>query len=491
MEMTFFLRRVGAAFAAFDERLGRFRLLIGALLAAAFSGGFALLSVYAGPIYNLNDIGTFQNRVIFILMAAAVYALLLMLTTALSRGSVYRMALRQAIVSAGMMILLVGINQKTYFYIENTQALVRAMDASGLGALAGFETGFSAPAATLLYLVTRGPVYDMYSVKLMCIAAFLVLCLLAAYAADRRGVGMRAEALLALCVILPAGFMSAACTALPDGVCTALLAASLALALHPKDCRVMKRASALLYGLSLAMSGLALYALPVYALLAYRRRMSAKELAASLAVPVLCCVPAVLAGVPAAEAFLSLVKANFALPPYAAGAPNALSMIPRAAVEEMPAVFQLSKLPAMDTVTNAQPYYTQAHFDVTALGFAITGIAVYGGMCAWLWRNEEMTGMAKAFALTLCALLVCPGATNGAWIAAGVMSLYAIVGERRLRLPACLTVFAVCGAAAYPMLGETLLPMILAFALCLCALLMAVGVLPTSLEEAKNTENGW
>ena len=78
--MTFFLRRVGAAFAAFDERLGRFRLLIGALLAAAFSGGFALLSVYAGPIYNLNDIGTFQNRVIFILMAAAVYALLLMLT---------------------------------------------------------------------------------------------------------------------------------------------------------------------------------------------------------------------------------------------------------------------------------------------------------------------------------------------------------------------------------------------------------------------------
>lgn len=486
MEMTFFMRRVRAFFAALDERMQKYRLLLGALFALLLAGGFALMSVYAGPIYNLNDIGTFKNRVLFILMTAAVYALLLVLAAALHRGSVYRMFLRQMIVTAGLLILLVGINQKTYFYNENMQPLIRAMDAQGLGAMAGWKTNLSVPAMTLMYLVTRGPVYDMYSVKLLCIAAFLLLCLLTAFAADRRGMGLRADALLALCVILPAGFISAGCTALLDVVCAALLAASLTLALREKDCRWGMRAAAAIYGCALAMSGLALYALPVFAYLALNRRMTAREPIAALVIPVLACVPAVLAGVPVGEAMLSLLKANFALPEYAAGAPNMLSMIPRAVVEEMPGIFMLEKLPAIDAVTNAQPYYTQGHFEITALGFAIAGIAIYGGMCAWLWQKKEMTGTAKVFALTLCALIVCPGATNGAWIAAGLMSLYAICDEKALRLPACLVLFAVCGSALYPMLKETLLPMIAAFVLCLCALLMILEIIPTTLSVKEN-----
>lgn len=485
MQATFLLRRVGSFFAALDDRLSRYRLLIGGAIALLLSGGFALMSVFAGPIYNLNDIGTFKIRALFIVMTATVYALLLIVTAALHRGSVYRMLLRQLIVTAGLMILLMGINQKTFFYNECIQPLIRAMDAGGLGAAAGWETNLSAPAMTLLYLITRGPVYDMYSVKLLCIGCFLLLCLLTARMADRKDMGLRADALLALCVILPQGFMSFGCTGLLDVVCVALLAAALALALGGEG-RIAMRAAAAMYGFALSMSGLALYALPVFALLAANRRMSARELAAALAIPVLACVPAMLSGMPAGEALLSLLRANLSLPEYAAGAPGLLSLIPRAEVTEMPIIWWLERLPEYDAATNAQPYYTQEHFEIAALGISVSGIAIYGGVCAWLWQKNDMSKTAKAFALTLSALIVCPGITNGAWIAAGLLSLYAIFADKALRLPACMVLFAASCAAVYPMTEEILLPLAAAFALCLCALLMATGILPTTIHPEES-----
>lgn len=478
MWMTNLLRRLTAAFSAINERLARLRLPLGAAVSAALAAGFALMSVYAGPIYNLNDIGGFGNRAVFIVMAAAVYFALLLLTAALCRGGVWRMLLRQMIVTAGMMILLTGINQKTYFYVDVTQPLVRAMDASGLGAYADFGGNLSAPAAALVYLITRGPVYDMYSVKLVCIAAYLLLGLLALYAADRAGLGMRAEALLALCMILPQGFMSAGCSALMDGVCAALLAVSLALLAGKENSPAVRRACAALYGLALAMSGFALYALPAYAYAAHKGRISAKELAAAFALPVLLCVPAIASGVPVGQAVSSLLRANLGLGEYASGAPGMFSLVPRAQVTEMPIIWWMNNLPAIDAATNAQPYYTQQHFEIASLGFAFAGAAMYAGVAAWLWQKKEMKPLVRVFALVLTALMVCPGATNGAWLLAGVLSLYAVFAERSLRLPACMVLFSVCCSAVYPMTEEVLLPMAAAFALNLCALLIALEMIP-------------
>lgn len=488
MEMIYLLRRLRAAFVSLDERLARLRFWIGAAAAALLAAGFALLSVNHGPLQNLNDIGGFANRAVFIVLVCGAYFLLLLLTAAIHRGNIYRLLLREMIVTAGLIILLTGINQKTYFYTQNIQPLIRAMDGAGLCALAGWETNLSAPAAALLYLITRGPVYDMYMVKLVCIAAFMFLGLLAMHAADKKGLGLRAEALLALCLIVPAGFMSAACTALPDTVGIALMAASLFFALDQKECRVRKWAAAILYGLSLCVSGFALYALPVYAVLIYKKRMTTEQMACAGAIALAACLPAIACGVSVQEAFLSLLNANFALPEYAAGSPGMFSMIPRALVEETPEMFQLQRLAGIDAQTYAQPFYTQAHFEQAALGFAIAGIAVYGGLFAYVALKADMTKTAKAFALALAALIVCPGVTNAAWIGVCMIALYAVFADKKLRLPACMVLFAVSGAAAYPMLEETLLAMILAFALNLCALLMALDVIPTTflMKESEN-----
>ena len=133
----------------------------------------------------------------------------------------------------------------------------------------------SAPAVTALYLLTRGPIYDMYMLKLACMGAFLLMAVLAAHAADRRGWGLRGEALLLLCLILPQGFLTAGSAPQIDALGALLLVAALTLLdeKHPLG-------GMLLYGAAFALSGAALYALPLVALLG--RRSGAKGRHAAL-----------------------------------------------------------------------------------------------------------------------------------------------------------------------------------------------------------------
>ena len=172
----------------------RYCLPLGAVLAALLAGALALYNVSSGPLSNLNDIGGWSNRALFIAMTAAVHALVLMMQAAMCRKSFVRMALRQMILTVGLFIALLAINQKTYLFVEQVLPLVRQMDEIGLAAESPLN--LSALALTVLYGVTRGPVYDMYTLKLLCIGCFLALAVLAARAADRHGLGWRAEVLL-------------------------------------------------------------------------------------------------------------------------------------------------------------------------------------------------------------------------------------------------------------------------------------------------------
>ena len=460
----------------FGERVpASVRLIFGALCALALSGAVAIYNVDAGPLHNLNDIGGWGNRALFIAMAAAVQTLLLLLTMLVTRKGMLRTLLRQIIVTAGFVILLLPINQKTYAFSEQLLPLIRAMDAGGLAAIAGMETSLSTPALTMLYLITRGPVYDMYMVKLACVAAFMLLALLALRAADKAGIGLRAEAVLALCLILPQGFMSAACAAQFDVMAAALVAACFAALAGEKPRGWL---AALCYALAVAVSGAALYALPLLVLAVRKQKMSAAELTASLAVVAALCLPAVLSGQGALHALLSPFKALFDAPQYASGAPNLMNLFPRAAVNEMPEYFMLSQLEPLgmvDPVTNFSPYYTQENFATIMRGMALCGMAAYALICA-LAARRPMSLTARAFALALAAGVACPGATAGMWLLVSVIALYAAMTEPRLRASACAVLFAALCSAAYPVTGEVLLPMIVSFALCLLALFDLMGM---------------
>lgn len=460
----------------------RHRLLLSALLSALLAGLLALYNVSSGPLSNLNDIGGWHNRALFIALCAAVHGVLLLLCAGFSRVGLGRTALRQLILTAGLVILLLPINQKTYAYVNVMQPVVRAMDEGGLAAGIAAASGVSAPMLLLVYLITRGPVYDMYLLKLFAIGCDLLLALLALRAADRRRLGLRAEALLALCVILPQGFMNAACSALPEIAAVTLLAVSLTLAFGCDKPRMF--AAGLAYGAACALSGAALYALPVYVLLIRRGAMKRGALGLGACAAVLLCVPAMLCGMPAGEALYSLLSAYLGLPAYASGAPGMVNLIPRAAVEEMPQYApMLRHLAALDTQTFAQPYYTQAHFETVMRGVTLAGLAVYMGVCAWAARRKDASLLRRAMTLALGALIVCPNASAAAWLALDVLCLYAILAEPGLRLPACLTLFATMTSASYPMTEEVLLPMVYAFVLCLAALCMLTGIIPTGREE--------
>ena len=453
--------------------LDRHALILGLLLGALLSAALAVYNVSGGPLSNLNDIGGWRNRMIFIVMTALVQMMVLTAAALMGPRSFARLALRQLLVTAGLLILLLAINHKSYLFVNQLLPFIRQMDAAGLSAIGEMQLNLSAPAATALYLLTRGPIYDMYTVKLACAACFLLLALLAARAADRRNWGLRSEALLLLCLILPQGFLMAGSAPQIDVFSALLLAASLELLdeKHPL-------AGLLLYGAAAAFSGAALYALPLVALLF--KRSGAKPLHAALAValPLAACLPAVMSGVPALKALGSLFAANFAVPEYASGVPNLMSAFPRAAMEEMPEYALIQAFPEIDAVTNAPVVYTQAHFELLMRGLTIAALAMFVGLCAWLKRDQTSSALRKTLMLALGAMLLCPGAGMGAWLPLCMLCLAAILKEPEMRLPACMVLFATAGGCCYPATGETLLRPVYAFALCAAALFMLLGVIP-------------
>ena len=461
-------------------RLARLCLPLGVLLALALSAGTAALNVSAGPLGNLNDIGGWDNRLLFILMTAAVPAGVLLLGALMHRGSLGRLALRQLTLTAGLLILLMGINQKTYAYVQVVQPIVRAMDTGALAAGLAMESAFSAPALTLLYLVTRGPVYDMYLLKLLAIACVLLISLLAVRAADARGWGFRADALLALLMILPQAFLQAGCAAQLELVCVLLLACSLAAmdGGHPRPL-----AAALCFGGAVAVSGAALYALPLLLVWTKRGALRPRHWALAAVVPLAALIPALLSGMGAGDALLSLLRANLSMPQYAAGSPGFMSIIPRANPLEMPQLFMLRRVEELDLVTNAQPFYTQAHFEQVMRGLIVAAPAVYAALAAWLTGRRDMSPLRRALALVLSALYLCPAATMGAWLALDVLCVMALVREPRLRLPSCIMLFATAGAGCYPVTEELLLPVAASWALCGAALCMLAGIIPMGRER--------
>jgi len=467
---------------AADRLTTRFRLVLGALMALGLAGLLALYNVSSGPLHNLNDIGGWSNRALFIAMSACVHALALLLLTAMHRDSFVRLALRQVIVTAGYYILLLSINHKAYMYLGVLQPVIRAMDAGGLAAGVAVEHGLSAPMLTLLYLITRGPVYDMYLLKLFAIGCYLALALLITLAADEHGLGLRAETLLALCMILPQGFMNAAFSAIPEIAAIVLLGVSLLLLSRRK-----LLACALTYGACCALSGVGLYALPMYAYAAWKKALPGKYLGAAAGVALAACVPAIACGMPAGRAFASLADAVFALPQYAWGTPGMMNLVPFAAVEHMPQYAPvLSHFEALDTVTYAQQYYTQAHFEQLSAGMGIAGLAVYMGVCALGVRARDKRMLHRAMIVVLGALIACPHTTSAAWLAMDMLCLYAMLAAPALRLPAALVLFATMTSSVYPMTEEVMLPMSYAFALCLIALCMLLDVIPMGKGENAN-----
>lgn len=458
---------------ALSAWLDRHALLLGAALAAALSLLLALYNVGVGPLGNLNDIGGWRNRALYIALTAAVQLFVLLAAALLYHERFWRLAVRQLLLTVGLVILLMGINHKSYLFVEQMLPFIRRMDAAGLSAMNDMRLNLSAPAVTALYLLTRGPIYDMYMLKLACMGAFLLMAVLAAHAADRRGWGLRGEALLLLCLILPQGFLTAGSAPQIDALGALLLVAALTLLdeKHPLG-------GMLLYGAAFALSGAALYALPLVALLGRRSGAKGRHAALAALVALAACLPAVLCGVPAGRAAGSLFTANFAVPEYAAGVPNLMSTFPRAAMEEMPEYALIRVFPEIDAVTNAPEVYTQAHFEMLMHGLTFAALAMFIGLCAWLKQEKTASALRKTLTLALGAMLLCPGAGMGAWLPLCMLCLAAILREPETRLPACMVLFATAGGCCYPATGETLLRPVYAFALCAAALFMLLGVIP-------------
>ncbi len=466
-----------------DDWMTKHRLVFSCLLALALCGVLALYNVSSGPLSNLNDIGGWANRALFIELSAVAHGCALMLCALVSRCGFFRTALRQVILTAGYYIMLLAINQKSFAFVEVMLPAIRTMQSEGFAAAVAMDTGLSAFALLVIRVLSAAPIYPMYMLKLMAMIAMMAIAVLMMRAAEKNGLGIRSEALLALCMILPQGFMNAACSALIDVTAVALLLGALSLAENGKKRSI---AAALLLAVGCALSGICLYALPVIAWMWRGSRQRLCLLALVPAVMMLGGLPAVFGGAGIADVAASFLRVNLGLPAYASGAPGVFNLIPRALVEEIPQYAPLLRhMAQLDLVTYDQRFYTQAHFEIVMRGMAIAGLAAYLGACVLVWRSEK-PALHRALTLALASLIICPGATSGAWLLADVLCLYAILAAPGLRLPACLVLFATMTSSSYPMTEEVMLPMVYAFALCLAALMMLLDVIPTEKGELKH-----
>ena len=452
----------------------------GIVFAVMVSALTLLWNVSSGPLGNLNDIGGWDNRLIFLCESAAAESLLLGIAAWRFRGPCARLLLRQTLLAAAFVIGLFAINQKTFAYQQQIQPIVRAMDAGGLAAVSGSGSGHSAALLTLVFALTRGPVYDMYPVKLFSVFCFEALCLLTVKEAERRGMnGARADALLLLTLILPQGFLSAACAAQTEVAAVLLLA--LALTTERKDWR-----SAACMGLACALSGVCLLLLP-WALL--RRERAGREpfgmnahkktflyAVVALGVMLLCQLPAALAGMGLGEALKSPFTVLLGAPAYASGSPNLTALFPRSAMEEMPEFFLLRRVPQLDPETLASPFYTQEHFLLLMRGLALAGLAVYAGVSAW--AKEKTDGLRLWLAVAVLALWTAPGSTMALWLSVDCLCLVAALSEPELRHPACVLLFATAAGCCYPVTEEILVRPALTSGLVLLAEMSLLGMIP-------------
>jgi len=153
-------------------------------------------------------------------------------------------------------------------------------------------------------------------------------------------------------------------------------------------------------------------------------------------------------------------------------------------VEEMPQYAPILRhFESLDTITHAQPYYTPAHFEQMASGMELAALAIGIGAWGLAYAMKDKGPAHRLLTLTLCVLIACPNVTSGAWLAADMLCLYAVLALPELRLPACMVLAATACSSVYPMTEEVMLPMIYAFILCLTALCLLSGIIPADRGE--------
>ncbi len=458
------------------EKLDRYALLMGLAAAVLLTALLVLVNTSMGPMANLNDIQSWSNRLLLIGYTAVVhFSLLLFLCLGKHRAWEHLLA-RQLLVTFSLYILLHAMNQKTFAYNTQIQPIVRAMDTGGLRAIPQFYSSLSVPALSLYYLLTRGPIYDMYLAKLFCIGSFELLCmtfLCIAEEKDEAGrYNWRPEAVFALCLILPQGFLSSACAAQIEvaGVMLGMLGYLLL--------EQGKRNSAvLLYGAGASIcTGLWLL-LPLCLLRREKWKLTWKDMLKAVLAAMLLVLPGCVAGA-GISGFTSLLAVFTRIPQPAAGVPNLVSFFPRASILEMPEYAFLRPLPELDLVTRAAETYTQTHFEILMRGLALANVAVYLGGIRLTFSRKGNSWKCTCLCTMLTAFLCGSSLTVGAWLAVCCLCILCMVYEPGMRLPCGMILFATAGGAAYPVTSEIMIKPVYISVLCLAALGMLLDLWP-------------
>ena len=462
-----------------DDAYGRiqaYSFWIGCAGALLMTGSALICNLLGGPLYNLNDMHTWQNRMLFTGMATFMHFSLLFFLVLESHKDIGHLLIRELTVTISLLIFFMAMNQKTFAYNFQIQPIVRAMDTRALTAIPEYRSGHSVPALTLYYLLTRGPIYDMYLAKLFCIGCYELLCISAAHIVrelpelSNRNKWLP-ECAMALALILPQGFLSAACAAQIE--VAGVLLSVLAYILLERG----NKAGLILYGAGASVcTGLWLL-IPIVSLFYKKWNLKIADILMMVIAAVVCCIPGAVAG-SGWKAFSSLFSCLFEIPVAGSGVPSLVSFFPRAVLEEMPEYAYLRALPELDLITFAADNYKAPDYEILMHGLAFACLAVYMGMTAYLIREKRNERVTFILSLILTAFICAPCLTMGAWQLITVLCIFVIVYVPELRIPCAVVLFITAGGCGYPVTGEVMIKPVYISLIGLVALGMLLGFWP-------------
>lgn len=469
------------------ERMQTHCRAIGIILAVLLTAAVFVYNLFGGPLHNLNDIHNWSNRLLFTGYSAVVHFSLLMFLILDRDCDAGQLIIRELLVSVSLIIMFLAMNQKTFAYNSQVQPIVRAMDTKALAAIPDFSTSYSVPALTLYYLITRGPIYDMYLAKLFCIACYELLCISVAYLSricmnaavmvskeelhvQRAGKGWKTDCALALSFILPQGFLSSACAAQIEvaGVLFGVLAVILL--------EQGKKTGLVLFGVGASICTALWLLIPLYVFRRDKWNLSIRDAFLPVLSAIILCIPGAAAS-SGVKAFGSLLSSMTALPVARSGVPNMVSFFPRAVLEEMPESAFLRAVPELDLITWAADNYKMSHFTILMHGLSLACMAVYLGIYVYI-LNRKLPELCKCLILTGTAFMCAPGLTMGAWQLVTVACMFCIIFEPSLRLPCAIIMFATAAGCAYPVTGDIMIKPVHISILCIVALGMLMDLWP-------------
>lgn len=439
------------------------RLMILAGLAAAFF----LMNVNAGPLSQMDEIGGWGLRRLYLVLASGMLFVALA-STAFFRSTWGTYALRMMFLVLGAVMRFYAMDSYSPYFVENLSPVIKALS-GGLAQGAAQGNAYTPLTLTLLYVLQKLPIFPMYLVKLLSIGGDLLLAQICCRGMEKYKGEIAGSVMLFFVLFCPSLFLGGAYGGTPDSLPLVCAALALYFAWEKKGLL-----AGIAFGAGYALYPAMLMILPALGLVAGKDAGRRMALAAPVSGVVLS-IPALLLGMPFSKALAALTLRGRNPGYLFKNNASFYNFFAQPRMEDIPEYHLLRHIEGIEAGEMTELYTGATIPMLRTVGFIVFAV-VFCALCITLYRKRTQLQAHAVTVLALFALtgaLLLPGGDAGGFLLAdGCILLYAMNRRGGWRVAflslgaSCIAMIAfVTGAATLPLWGAMLMQFVVVFAL--------------------------